>query len=279
MVKKMKFFSLLKNTDSSSSSSWAWPSCHQPRTLSFRVDNNNNNKNDVVSKTINSATAKKEILETSESARFSTVSSDDGVDPIETVIRGLRSDRLFFEPEETSSILVEANNKEEDASDSSGSFLKSGVEMVTMDSRDPYVDFRKSMEEMVEANGIVNDWEGLEELLCWYLKVNVKSNHGYIVNAFVDLVAERRRLAFSAAVPNSPSSLSSSPSTSPLSFCTSNSTTLPSSCSTPFLSCLDETRSLPPPSPLLLERVKGKEIIRREDDASSSSSTARFHAN
>jgi uncharacterized protein (TIGR01568 family) len=59
--------------------------------------------------------------------------------------------------------------------------------VLSMESRDPYLDFKKSMEEMVEAHGLT-DWEGLEELLSCYLKVNGKSNHGYIIGAFVDLL-------------------------------------------------------------------------------------------
>ncbi|KAI3941436.1 hypothetical protein MKW92_025187, partial [Papaver armeniacum] len=50
---------------------------------------------------------------------------------------------------------------------------------MVMDSEDPYVDFRTSMEEMVESRGL-KDWDCLEELLSWYLKVNGKKNHGYI---------------------------------------------------------------------------------------------------
>ncbi|KAJ6361897.1 hypothetical protein OIU78_002326 [Salix suchowensis] len=117
-----------------------------------------------------------------ESASFSTASDDQSGagDPIETVIKGLRSERLFFEPGETNSILEEAKAGEEFP------FKESVV--LSMESQDPHLDFKKSMEEMVEAHGLV-DWEGLEELLSCYLKVNGKSNHGYIVSAFVDLLA------------------------------------------------------------------------------------------
>ncbi|KAE9590804.1 hypothetical protein Lal_00023486 [Lupinus albus] len=188
MSKKMKLLSLLNNNNTevkfSSSSSWPWLSCHQPRTLSFRANNN------VTFKTINSTylDATMDILESSESfftvsthsTSFSTNSDDSRLrqDSIETVIRESRSDRLFFEPDETNSILE----------------AKSGIRVpfkdsvvVSMDSQDPYVDFRKSMEEIVEAHG-VKYWEGIEKLFCWYLRVNEKSCHGYIVNAFVDLL-------------------------------------------------------------------------------------------
>jgi len=58
---------------------------------------------------------------------------------------------------------------------------------MAMDSEDPYRDFRWSMEEMVAAHGM-KDWDCLEELFVWYLRVNGKKNHGFIVGAFVDLL-------------------------------------------------------------------------------------------
>ncbi|KAF2307697.1 hypothetical protein GH714_030914 [Hevea brasiliensis] len=143
-------------------------------------------------KTLNSAyidvgdtPAQSWFTNSSESASFSTASDESaGADEpsLETVIQGLRSERLFFEPGETSSILEEAK-----AGGGELPFKESVV--LSMDSQDPYVDFKKSMEEMVEAHGL-KEREGLEELLCCYLKVNANSNHGYIIGAFVDLLAE-----------------------------------------------------------------------------------------
>ncbi|KAI4300585.1 hypothetical protein L6164_033944 [Bauhinia variegata] len=260
--KKMKFpfLSLAKTTQvrSSSSSSWPFPSCHQPRTLSFRGANND------IFKTINSAYLDATVHESTESfftnstesASFSTASEDSR--PIETMIRGLRSDRLFFEPEETSSILESRSTTEAESLPFKDSVI------LSMESQDPYVDFRKSMEEMVEAHG-VKDWEGLEELLCWYLKVNGKTNHAYIVGAFVDLLVA---LAF-ASFPSSSSSSSHSPS-SPLSFYSSSN--LSSSISTtPCFSCLEveeEGDTPTPSSSSLLEEMK--EEVKHQDEASSS---------
>ncbi|GFP88880.1 transcription repressor ofp14 [Phtheirospermum japonicum] len=55
----------------------------------------------------------------------------------------------------------------------------------------PYDDFRRSMQEMVDArvehNGKV-DWEFLEELLFCYLDLNNKKSYRYILRAFVDLI-------------------------------------------------------------------------------------------
>ncbi|XP_074310311.1 transcription repressor OFP13 [Silene latifolia] len=59
-----------------------------------------------------------------------------------------------------------------------------------MESEDPYEDFKRSMEEMVESLKVRDDWEELEELLGWYLKVNGKKHHGYIISAFIDLLAQ-----------------------------------------------------------------------------------------
>ncbi|KAJ1394558.1 Ovate protein family, C-terminal [Sesbania bispinosa] len=155
----MKLPSLLKITTEakSSSSPWPWPSCHQPKTHSFRATNNNN-----TFKTINSAsyldTTTMDMLESSEpfftvsphSASFSSASeqqSNKRADSIETVIRGLRSDRLFFEPDETSSIL-EAK---------AGSLPFKDSVVLSLESQDPFLDFRRSMEEMVTAHAEVHD--------------------------------------------------------------------------------------------------------------------------
>ncbi|XP_042520948.1 transcription repressor OFP13-like [Macadamia integrifolia] len=181
-------------------SSWPWPSCKQPKTISFRADDN-------MFKTVNSAyieagdvvtTPESWFTNSSESASFSTVSEESGGECLENVIRGLRSERLFFEPGESNSILEEAKG-------GGGIPFKESV-VLAMESKDPYVDFRTSMEEMVEAHGL-KDWECLEELLGWYLRVNGKKTHGFIVGAFVDLLVG---LAAAAADADASSSSSSS---------------------------------------------------------------------
>ncbi|XP_062085633.1 transcription repressor OFP16-like [Humulus lupulus] len=60
-------------------------------------------------------------------------------------------------------------------------------------SPDPYADFRRSMQEMVEAREVAMDvdksnWEFLHELLLCYLALNPKSTHKFIIGAFADLV-------------------------------------------------------------------------------------------
>ncbi|KAK0583959.1 hypothetical protein LWI29_005595 [Acer saccharum] len=253
MGKKMKL-PFLSNTTLARSSSWPWPSCHQTRTLSFR--NNNDSNNNMLIKTINSVFLDVDhqtrrtppdsswFTNSSESATasFSTASDESRGESVENVIRGLRSERLFFEPGlgETSSILEEAK--------AAGGFPFKESSVLSMESRDPYVDFKKSMEEMVEAHGL-KDWEDLEELLSWYLRVNGKSNHGYIVGAFVDLlVAFAFTTASASASTNTTTTTCCSCScshhhhhhspSSPLSFYTSSSSDIDSS-STPCVSSLE----------------------------------------
>ncbi|CAI9107816.1 OLC1v1007277C2 [Oldenlandia corymbosa var. corymbosa] len=58
-------------------------------------------------------------------------------------------------------------------------------------SPDPYLDFRQSMQEMVEAQDLTDveaNWDYLHELLASYLSLNPKSTHKFIVGAFADLL-------------------------------------------------------------------------------------------
>ncbi|KAI3794800.1 hypothetical protein L1987_37439 [Smallanthus sonchifolius] len=112
--------------------------------------------------------------------------------PVEPVLGGLSSDRFFFNPGRTSSILDEANEKEKKKEKEKEKEkilpFKESVSMMEMESTDPFVDFKKSMQEMVEADEGLKEWENLQELLSLYLAVNDKLNHGYIIGAFVDLL-------------------------------------------------------------------------------------------
>ncbi|CAD5171235.1 unnamed protein product [Musa acuminata subsp. malaccensis] len=177
--------------------SWPWPSCKHPKTSSFREV-----EGDATYKTVNSvyveSTESCFTRSSAEQESFSTVSDRSGGGSVETVVRGLRSDRLFFEPGgDTSSILEEAK---------AGVSPFEGSVVLAMESEDPYRDFRRSMEEMVAAHGL-NDWERLEELLVWYLKVNGKKTHRFVAAAFADLV-------LGLASPRPPPSSSSSSSNS-----------------------------------------------------------------
>lgn len=201
--------------------SWQWPSCTHSKTQSFRANH--------IFKTINSifldpsntdhhhhgvveieTTPESWFTNSSESASFSTESEETGEPLMELIIKGVRSERLFFEPNCTSSSILEHQDQSQDQSQSqsrdqdqsqsqSQEKLKEIEEDVdeelpfkesvalALESEDPYLDFKKSMEEMVDTHEI-KDWESLQELLQWYLKMNGKNNHGFIIGAFVDLL-------------------------------------------------------------------------------------------
>ncbi|KAL1545659.1 transcription repressor OFP13-like [Salvia divinorum] len=165
MVKKKKFPFLLKATTISAVAS-PWPCANNPKTLSFRANADTN-----IYKSMNSAYLDGNATPDS----FFSIRRDESA-----VFGGLRSDRLFFDPGETSSIL-------EEAAKAQAFPYSEGVKVMAMDSNDPFLDFRSSMAEMVEAHGL-KSWDCLEELLTCYLRVNEKGNHGYIVGAFVDLL-------------------------------------------------------------------------------------------
>ncbi|GAB2235912.1 hypothetical protein Droror1_Dr00026357 [Drosera rotundifolia] len=274
----MKLLPFLTSSDQpksppSSSSSWQWPACAHLETHSFRATTAEEGVESLTiskpcfdtmtttSKMINMVTETTPVpscFTTESSSKTTSTRSEEesGSDPIELVIRGLRSDRLFFEPEESNSILEEAKKSTTiAASDRGGGVLdlvpyKESV-FLSMDSKDPFMDFRSSMLEMIEAHGL-KDWEGLEELLGWYLKVNGKFNHGYIIGAFVDLLATLFSSNFvSSSMPESASSertettaMAAGSSSSSSFSCTcspSSPLSLPSSSlTTPCLSSLDQ---------------------------------------
>ncbi|PON70269.1 Ovate protein family, C-terminal [Parasponia andersonii] len=186
-----------------------WPSCKHPKTLSFRVSED-------MFRTVNSVffdpndvavSATAAVVDTpeswftnsSESASFSTESEEYYAgESLETVVHAARSERLFFEPGTDSSSILEKTNSDAGTGEFAAACSGSGAGellpyresvVLAMDSDDPCADFRRSMEEMVEMHG-VKDWECLEELLGWYLRVNGKNNHGFIVGAFVDLLVD-----------------------------------------------------------------------------------------
>ncbi|XVE73113.1 hypothetical protein DITRI_Ditri11bG0091500 [Diplodiscus trichospermus] len=68
--------------------------------------------------------------------------------------------------------------------------VKNSVAVPTF-SPNPYMDFRRSMQEMVDARGLIDvkaNWEYLHELLLCYLALNPKATHKFIIGAFADLL-------------------------------------------------------------------------------------------
>ncbi|PWZ18846.1 Transcription repressor OFP13 [Zea mays] len=64
-----------------------------------------------------------------------------------------------------------------------------GATAMSVESHNPYRDFRDSMQAMVMSQqGTTKDWRWLEDMLGWYLRANGKTTHALIVAAFVDLI-------------------------------------------------------------------------------------------
>ncbi|WVZ87757.1 hypothetical protein U9M48_034346 [Paspalum notatum var. saurae] len=205
--------------------SWQWPSCTQARTLSFRRgdssspeivsmrhlhdDATRHRPEESAEYTYKTSVNPTFALDYSHSCsglsdssaslctapeRPAAAAGTDG-DEDEVIIHGLRrsNSRLFFEPESTSSIIVDDKQRAATAAAAFG-----GATALSIESADPYGDFRRSMEEMVLSHG-VDDWGWLEEMLGWYLRANGKRTHGLIVGAFVDLLVA---LASSSSAPS-----------------------------------------------------------------------------
>ncbi|KAL9678934.1 hypothetical protein QQ045_016786 [Rhodiola kirilowii] len=170
-------------------------SCNHPNAISFKLT-----EDDDMFKTVNSVYLEisddgiNDITPPDQSGCFftnsnscqSTSASPDYSDDesLETVIsRVVKSDRLIFEPHQTNFILPD--NYNDDRNDQVP--FKESVALA-MESENLYADFRRSMEEIVECHGL-QEWRHLEQLLEWYLKVNRKETHRFIIGAFVDLLS------------------------------------------------------------------------------------------
>ncbi|KAJ0704805.1 putative transcription factor OFP family [Helianthus annuus] len=181
---------------------WLWPSCNtHPKTLSFRatthhfINPNNNNNNPLVPLELDPEVDFKTLgcsYFTNSSEYYSPSISTES-DSVESIVRGARShERLFFEPDSTSCSILEGKGSgrqcsSENSENGGGLPYKESVAVV-METEDPYDDFKKSMKEMVEIHEL-KDWDCLEELLGWYLRMNDEDNHEFIVGAFFDLLA------------------------------------------------------------------------------------------
>ncbi|XP_019168724.1 PREDICTED: transcription repressor OFP16-like [Ipomoea nil] len=95
----------------------------------------------------------------------------------------LASERFFFSSPGRSNSIVDSS---ESPSPNPTPLISGGVAVQT-DSPDPLADFRRSMQEMVEAHEST-DSDFLHSLLLCYLNLNPKHTHKYIVGAFSDLI-------------------------------------------------------------------------------------------
>lgn len=126
---------------------------------------------------------------------FTAASSDDDDDPdIATVFA---SRRFFFSSPGRSNSIVDSSSSLASTSSSASlnqpenDAVSGGTIAVPTYSPDPFLDFRRSMQEMVEAreiHDVQENWDYLHELLMCYLSLNPKSTHKFIVGAFADLL-------------------------------------------------------------------------------------------
>ncbi|KAF8388068.1 hypothetical protein HHK36_026734 [Tetracentron sinense] len=96
------------------------------------------------------------------------------------------SQRFFFSSPGRSNSIIESP----ECPPESDKLIGGGVPIPTF-SPDPYMDFRRSMQEMVEVRDLLDvraDWDYLHELLLCYLTLNPKHTHKFIIGAFADLL-------------------------------------------------------------------------------------------
>ncbi|KAL5574981.1 hypothetical protein UlMin_016680 [Ulmus minor] len=172
------------NTKKTKKTSWKWRPFKHLKTISFYVKGKmfkSNHANLVITEAGKFAT----VLDSSWSQSRCLDRNQGGPEQfLDSVVEAIKLRRLSIEPagHNTNSILGEL---------SGSPFQDCLVEKI--ESNDPYVDFRVSMEEMVDScelkSNMENDWQYLEDLLACYLRMNKKKNHGFIVEAFVDMYA------------------------------------------------------------------------------------------
>ncbi|KAL8170277.1 hypothetical protein V2J09_022081 [Rumex salicifolius] len=123
------------------------------------------------------------LYETAKSSFSDVEHSAAEVEWSELATAAYASRRFFFSSPGLSNSIV-------DSSTAAG-----GVAAQETYTRDPYGEFRRSMEEMVVARGLRVDgrgsWKKLHQLLLCYLSLNPKPAHPFIVAAFSDLIPIR----------------------------------------------------------------------------------------
>ncbi|KAL5702279.1 hypothetical protein ACHQM5_027514 [Ranunculus cassubicifolius] len=139
------------------------------------------------------SSASKSISRTSDD--FSTSDSDtESTEPDFATI--FASQRFFISSPGHSNSIIESSSGSSSSESSSCRpesdtlVVGGGVPCPTY-SPDPYMDFRQSMQEMVESrkmSDVTSDWDFLHELLLCYLALNPKHAHKYIIGAFADLL-------------------------------------------------------------------------------------------
>ncbi|KAK7280117.1 hypothetical protein RJT34_25179 [Clitoria ternatea] len=120
----------------------------------------------------------------SSSTTTTSSSSSDSIEPDFASI--FASQRFFFSSPGTSNSIIESPDTR--------TFIPTGGGVkVPKYSLNPYVDFLRSMQEMISSHQVLDvrkDWDYLHELLLCYLALNPPHTHKYIVHAFTDLIVQ-----------------------------------------------------------------------------------------
>lgn len=127
------------------------------------------------------------------SPSFSTLSNLSEAAIVADLSTVLASQRFFFSsPGQSNSIIQSTSTSTSTTAKHEQTLLMKSIAVPTF-SPDPYTDFRRSMQEMVEARELLDVkklsyWEFLHELLLCYLALNPKTTHKFIISAFSDLL-------------------------------------------------------------------------------------------
>lgn len=161
------------------------PNCTSSSSSSILVRNFNSLYEDALDSTSKSLTSSPSSL---------SAASDDDDGGAKAVAAAFASRRLFFSTPGLSNSIIDsaaATATAEPKEEVAPTLFGNSVAVPTF-SPDPYADFRRSMQEMVEARELMDvqksNWEFLHELLLCYLALNPKSTHKFIIGAFADLV-------------------------------------------------------------------------------------------
>ncbi|XP_061376200.1 transcription repressor OFP12 [Gastrolobium bilobum] len=138
----------------------------------------------------------------------SSSSSSDSMDlPPPDFASVFASQRFFFSSPGSSNSIIESPDTRpcNSHNNNNNTLIPRGGVRVPKYSLDPYVDFLRSMHEMIDSRQALDvrkDWDYLHELLLCYLALNPTHTHKYIVRAFTDIVVD----LLSSTSPSPPSS-------------------------------------------------------------------------
>ncbi|KAK7325184.1 hypothetical protein VNO77_29326 [Canavalia gladiata] len=210
MPKKIQdyFFKIRKPFNSSRN--FLLSGCKHPRTPSFAVyaatttttttTTTNNNNNNIKDDAATLADVDRFLLENFKSLYL----KDDDEEKEEGPKLGslLLEDGIRNRNEEEAGSTSTVNDASSSSINSYDAITKEDVDPTLPDntialltySPNPYQDFKRSMQQMVEAKAMDNviDWDFMEELFFCYLNLNHKKSHKFILAAFVDLLTAMR---------------------------------------------------------------------------------------